>query len=72
MGISRGTLTWIVGTDPRADTVTVTTYAQGVPAPLGVASAAAVFSYIRRLKQNSRILQLASRKQKVVGIRGFN
>jgi hypothetical protein len=59
MGITRGTLTWTL---PSADTVTITTDAQPVPAPLGVASAAAVFSCIRRLKQNTRILQLASRK----------
>jgi hypothetical protein len=42
--------------------VTITTDAEPVPAPLGVASAAAVFSTIRRLKHNTRILQLASRK----------
>jgi hypothetical protein len=59
MGITRGTLTWTL---PSADTVTITTDAQPVPAPLGVVSAAAVFSCIRRLKQNTRILQLASRK----------
>ena len=57
MGISLGTLTWTL---PSADTVTITT--EPVPAPLGVASAAAVFSTIRRLKHNTRILQLASRK----------
>lgn len=60
MGITRGTLTWTL---PSADTVTITTDAEPVPAPLGVASAAAVFSTIRRLKQNTRILQLASRKR---------
>jgi hypothetical protein len=59
MGIS-GTLTWTL---PSADTVTITTDADPVPAPLGVASAAAVFSAIRRLKHNTRILQLASRKR---------
>jgi len=60
MGITRGTLTWTL---PSADTVTITTDAEPVPAPLGVASAAAVFSTIRRLKHNTRILQLASRKR---------
>lgn len=60
MGITRGTLTWTL---PSADTVTITTDADPVPAPLGVASAAAVFSTIRRLKHNTRILQLASRKR---------
>ncbi len=63
MGISRGTLTWTL---PSADTVTITTDADPVPAPLGVASAAAVFSTIRRLKHNTRILQLASRKRAAV------
>lgn len=63
MGISPGTLTWTL---PSADTVTITTDAEPVPAPLGVASAAAVFSYIRRLKQNTRILQLAARKPKAI------
>jgi hypothetical protein len=63
MGISPGTLTWTL---PTADTVTITTDAEPVPAPLGVASAAAVFSYIRRLKQNTRILQLAARKPKAI------
>lgn len=69
MGISRGTLTWTL---PSADTVTITTDAQPVPAPLGVASAAAVFSTIRRLKQNTRILQLASRKRKTIGLSSFH
>jgi hypothetical protein len=64
MGITRGTLTWTL---PSADTVTITTDAEPVPAPLGVASAAAVFSTIRRLKQNTRILQLASRKIPAAG-----
>ena len=63
MGISPGTITWTL---PTADTVTITTDAEPVPAPLGVASAAAVFSYIRRLKQNTRILQLAARKPKAI------
>ena len=63
MGISPGTLTWTL---PSADTVTITTDAEPVPAPLGVASAAAVFSTIRRLKQNTRILQLAARKPKAI------
>ena len=63
MGISPGTLTWTL---PTADTVTITTDAEPVPAPLGVASAAAVFAYIRRLKQNTRILQLAARKPKAI------
>ena len=63
MGITPGTLTWTL---PSADTVTITTDAEPVPAPLGVASAAAVFSYIRRLKQNTRILQLAARKPKAI------
>ena len=69
MGITPGTLIWTL---PTGDSVTITTDAQPVPAPLGVAGAAAVFSYIRRLKQNTRILQLASRKQKAVGITRFN
>lgn len=69
MGISPGTLTWTL---PSADTVTVTTDAQPVPAPLGVASAAAVFSTIRRLKQNTRILQLSSRKRKPIGLSSFH
>ena len=60
MGITRRTLTWTL---LSADTVTITTDAEPVPAPLGVASAAAVFSTIRRLKHNTRILQLASRKR---------
>ncbi len=59
MGISLGTLTWTSG----SNTVQFTTDAEPVPAPLGVASAAAVFSTIRRLKHNTRILQLASRKR---------
>ena len=63
MGISPGTITWTL---PTADTVTITTDAEPVPAPLGVASAAAVFAYIRRLKQNTRILQLAARKPKAI------
>ena len=63
MGISPGTLTWTL---PSADTVTITTDAEPVPAPLGVASAAAVFAYIRRLKQNTRIQQLAARKPKAI------
>lgn len=63
MGISPGTLTWTL---PTEDTVTITTDAEPVPAPLGVASAAAVFSTIRRLKQNTRILQLAARKPKAI------
>jgi hypothetical protein len=63
MGITPGTLTWTL---PTTDTVTITTDAEPVPAPLGVASAAAVFSYIRRLKQNTRILQLAARKPKAI------
>ena len=63
MGISPGTLTWTL---PTLDTVTITTDAEPVPAPLGVASAAAVFSTIRRLKQNTRILQLAARKPKAI------
>lgn len=63
MGITPGTLTLTL---PIGDTVTITTDAEPVPAPLGVASAAAVFSYIRRLKQNTRILQLAARKPKAI------
>lgn len=66
MGISRGTLTWTAGSGASTDTVTITTDAEPVPAPLGVASAAAVFSTIRRLKQNTRILQLAARKPKAI------
>ncbi len=62
MGISLGTLTWTSG----SNTVQFTTDAEPVPAPLGVASAAAVFSTIRRLKHNTRILQLASRKRAAV------
>jgi hypothetical protein len=69
MGITPGTLTWTL---PSADTVTITTDAQPVPAPLGVASAAAVFSTIRRLKQNTRILQLASRKRITIGLSSFH
>ena len=66
MGITPGTLTWTAGSGASTDTVTITTDAEPVPAPLGVASAAAVFSYIRRLKQNTRILQLAARKPKAI------
>ena len=58
LGLTPGTQTWTIGSGPSADTVQVTP----VPAPLGFAGAAAVFSCIRRLKRNSGILRQAPKE----------
>ena len=59
LGLTPGTLTWSVGSGASLQTVQITT---AVPAPLGFASVAVVFSSIRRLQRNTQFLKQSARQ----------